>query len=86
MPRDFPWTPEDGHFPLPREENRFYPADQPGWCDAVALGEAPVWEPARRRRSLPAQGDLLGWSMLLLMAPAFAAGAMLLVSAALPAL
>ena len=65
-----------------------YPADRPGWCEAI-VRDAPPPPVARRaaRRGLPDSDDLLGWSVLVLTAPLLAVGALLLASqAALPLL
>jgi hypothetical protein len=60
-----------------------YPADQPGWCEAI-MHDEPRFH-ARRpavRRALPDSEDLLGWSVLVLTAPALVLGALLLASQA----
>ena len=77
MPRDFDHR-------APEEEGTApYPADRPGWCDAI-LCDAPAAPPAPRRpgHALPESGDLLGWSMLVLTAPALLACALILASQA----
>jgi len=82
MPRDFDERAS--------AENGFaaYPADRPGWCEAIAAEERPVRSlrlPSRRARAraLPESDDLLGWGVLLFTAPALVAGALLLGQAAL---
>ena len=76
MPRDFDYVP-------PADGSGSYPADRPGWCDAILAEERPVRSlvlPRRRAtsRALPESDDLLGWSVLLLTAPALLAGTLVL--------
>src|SRR3954467_9085135 len=76
-----PW---DFHHQPPEEEGMApYPADRPGWCEAIAPDEprAPARPPAAPR-ALPDSEDLLGWSVLVLALPALAIGAVLLASQA----
>jgi hypothetical protein len=77
MPWDF------HHQPSEEEGMAPYPADRPGWCEAIAPKESRVLarSPAARR-ALPDSEDLLGWSVLVLTAPALAIGALLLASQA----
>lgn len=72
MPWDF------HHQPPEQEGTAPYPADRPGWCEAIALHEPR----AAARRALPDSEDLLGWSVLALTVPAVAIGALLLASQA----
>jgi len=77
MPRDFDYRPSDGN------GRGTYPADWPGWCEAIAAEERPiVLRPRLQRRTaaraLPDSDDLLGWGVLLLTAPALFAGLLML--------
>jgi hypothetical protein len=73
MPRDFDQRrPHD-------QEVAPYPADRPGWCDAILADERPA-PPASRSpgQALPEPEDLLGWSVLILTAPALVMGMLVL--------
>ena len=54
-----------------------YPADRPGWCEAIECDRRPP--PPRRAaaRALPDSDDVLGWSALVFTAPLLATGLLL---------